>query len=160
MPRLLLVPTLALLALPVAACSENANEPTTAASTLAASPINAGSAVAFGTEIEGLFAEEIYGALGVAIGQLVAHRQDGRTAEAAQAEQEIRDQLNELAGKFTAVAAKADDPEVKAKLETSAARLTQSTDLKVLEDVQTMEDLAIPFGATVGGWLEPVVSIC
>ena len=159
MRRILLVAIAGLFTLPVAACADNAGEPSSASTTPAATS-GASNTEEVCQEIEAVFDESTFEPLGTSIGELIAFRQQGNSAEAAQAETEIKDQITAISDRFSAAAEKADDPELKQKLTTAAAQVSQATDLKFLENVQKPEDVQGPLTTLLTGWVTPIASVC
>ena len=159
MRRLLLVVTLGLLTLPVAACADNS--PNASATTPApATSTDSGNTEEVCKEIEAVFDQTTFEPLGASIGELIVYREAGDAAKVAETETKIKGQITAIADKFTAAAEKADDPELKAKLTGIAAQVTTATDLKFLENVKSPEDIEAPLTTMLMGWITPLATTC
>jgi hypothetical protein len=158
MRRLLLAATITLFAMPIAACADD--QPTAAGTTPAVTASATGNTKEICEEIEAIFGNATFEPLGAAIGELIVYREQGMSAEAAQAETKIKDQITAIADKFTAAAQKADDPELKAKLESAATQVVAATDLKFLENVKSAEDIQGPMTTMLMGWMTPIAALC
>lgn len=97
---------------------------------------------------------------GAGIGQMVAHRQDGNTAEAKKAKQSTQKKADALAELVRAKTGAAQDPEFQQAGAEAADNIAASAkDETFFAQIKTVKDLG-KLGSEVAGWVVPTATYC
>lgn len=148
MRRILAATVLALLALPVAGCSDGdrtAGGPAagTAAPAGSAKPSADPSAEAICADLKNTVLDADAKAFGAELGKMVAYRAQGKTQQQEQARAAAQAKLREIAGKLRTHANSATDPALRQALTNSAGNIDRlAADSSYLTNVTSMESVS------------------
>jgi hypothetical protein len=98
---------------------------------------------------------------GAAMGKMITYKEAKQTTEAKKAEAAAAVKLKAVAAKIRTTTADAEDPEIMAAGQTSAAKVDASaTDRKYITKIKTLKDLNGTIETQLTEWLSPVAGFC
>jgi hypothetical protein len=168
MRRALLAVTLGGVLLSAAACDSGSEAPAAAPAPTTAAPVATSpepnyaenTALVCG-KVKTIFSTGLEQNFGTQMGKMIAYKQAKQTAEAEAAEKAAAAQLKDIGVKVKKETAAAEDPELKAAGETTAAKFTKSaTDSKYFDSIKTQKDMDKTIEAKMTDWLSPVSGYC
>ena len=167
MRRAILAATLGSVLLTGAACSSDAKNTSSAATTPtpSAAPTSAAPDYSDNTKLvcdklQKIFDTDLEG-FGAQVGKMIAYKEAKQAPEAAKAQQAAGRQLKNVGTKVKQETAVALDPELQAAGATSAAKFTKSAaDSAFFAKIKTTKDLDRTIEAQMNEWLTPVAGYC
>lgn len=167
MRRALLAVALGGVLLAATACDSDAESPAAApaANPSSATATSAGPDYSANTKLVCGKVEKVFDAdlesFGTQMGKMIAHKEAKQTAEAEKAEKAAAAGLKSIAAKVKQETAVAEDPELKAAGEASAAKFaTSAADGKFFDSIKTTKDLDRSIESKMTDWLSPVAGYC
>jgi hypothetical protein len=167
MRRALLAVALGSVLLTATACDSDAETPAAApaASTPSTAPTITGPDYSANTKLVCGKVEKVFDAdlesFGTQMGKMIAHKEAKQTAEAEKAEKAAAAGLKSIGVKVKKETAVAEDPELKAAGEVSAAKFaTSAADGKFFDSIKTTKDLDRTIEGKMTDWLSPVAGYC
>lgn len=167
MRRALLAVALGGVLLTATACDSDAESPVAApaATTPSTAATSAGPDYSANTKLVCGKVEKVFDAdleaFGTQMGKMIAHKEAKQTAEADKAEKAAAAGLKNIAVKVKKETAVAEDPELKAAGEASAAKFaTSAADSKFFDSIKTTKDLDKTIEGKMTDWLSPVAGYC
>jgi hypothetical protein len=167
MRRAILAATLGSVLLTGAACSSDAKNtgsaattPTPSAAATSAAPNYSDNTKLVCDKLQKIFNTDLEG-FGTQVGKMIAYKEAKQAPEAAKAQQAAGLQLKNVGAKVKQETAAAQDPELQAAGATSAAKFTKSAaDAAFFARIKTTKDLDRTIEAQMNEWLTPVAGYC
>jgi hypothetical protein len=149
-------------------CSNDADEPTSAAPTTVAPTTEATSAAPDYSANTQLVCGKVtaiyddgFDGFNAAMGKMIANKEAKQAAEAEKAEKAAAAELKKVGAALKKEISAAEDPELKQAGETSAAKLTKSAaDTKFFDSIKSPTDLNKHIEAKMLDWMTPVRGYC
>ncbi|MEU4425494.1 hypothetical protein AB0F81_33140 [Actinoplanes sp. NPDC024001] len=111
--------------------------------------------------LDKIFSAALAGEFGAAMGKMIAQKEAKQAEEAAKAEKAAAAELKSVGAQIREETVAAQDPELKAAGETSAAKIEKSAQNRdYIEKVKTSKDLDRTLKTQVQEWLSPVTGYC
>lgn len=147
------------------ACDNNdpsaaAPAPAPAAPTTSPTPDYAADTALVCGEFQSIYSDEVR-TLGASVGKMITYKEAKQTSDAKKAEDSAAAELKAIATKIRKATATAQNPELQAAGETSAAKLDASAkDHKYFAKVKTLKDFNNTIESQLNTWLTPVSGFC
>ncbi|MBG0568929.1 hypothetical protein [Actinoplanes aureus] len=111
--------------------------------------------------LDEIFSAALAGEFGAAMGKMIAQKEAKQAEEVKNAEKAAAAELKAVGTQIRKETGAAQDPELKAAGETSAAKIEQSAkDRDYIEKVKTSKDLDRTLKSQIQEWLSPVSGYC